>query len=876
MKLKKVICFILGLFMAALCGCGGVTETSEESVDKSADGSSQSEESEDSKENEYIASIDLVLCGTSDRGLNSMNLLKALSYDSNLPASSEYPDKNKTLTDGIVPKMFDADGSWVGYNIDSNAASTITFDLGEVKGGLLDFSVAILDYIDYGILAPNSISVSIAGEDENYVEVGTAHRPTGSLTQNQPINYRVLLHNAVEARYIRYEISAKRGWLFLSEITAISYDENYEDINDDVGDLNRYYGYNGIPEITSPEYWNESEKDYKAEKNIVKSKKAYVSAEESIEKAYLTEWYNGTDIEKLTDGKTAKDASYSAAQWFHVTQGYSRTITFDLEKTCGVKGFSIGFLRDSSAGVELPTNISFLVSENGEDWQKLFFKDTISAKANEIIRIDEAFDKSYKARYARIDFNVSSHVFLDEIKVTGTKDISESVDVVPDKEMSGDGKGYLMPEDFFGVNNMLLSYNCLLESNNASGEGGRADINEYLPYIAYLDKEGNIKDTFFDSVLYLPYVSMLHDEEKSVYGRSADGWRNYVDDMFYPDRNMNALDQCADKVYSELGVTDEKIKVFTSILYTFPKLMNGSKNNFGDIDGDGIDEDFSNIEDRKKAIKWIMDEEYKRFNEGEYKHLEFCGFYWFEETIDYNDPHEKELIRFAVDYAHTFGCKVFWIPYRTAMGVNDWASLGFDAACLQPNYMFNNNGSVSSLFNTADRAENLGMCVEIEISGPEYALARKKYVEYLNVGADTGFMNAVKMYYQDGVPGAFHTCCYSKDEAIRRLYDYTYLYAKEQFKPIRSEDFVISEAPLEYTYTVNKDLLGKIDLSGIDTSFGQIVITLSPKYGSVKLNSDGSFVYYPADDYNGEDSFKVAFDVGYGNLVSAEIILKCK
>ncbi len=876
MYFKRFLCLTLGLFMLVSCGC--VDESS--LVSDTSDKSKADEESIpviNTVATEYTKAIDALLNGTSDRTLNSMNLLKGVAYKSTVSASAEYPDNKKILTDGVYPDKFGTDGTWVGYKGAGSVKNTITFDLGSVRRGILDFSVTALELTDYGINAPKRVKFYVAGRDEKYVEIGTAHRPNGTLDQGAAMDYRISLHNALEARYIRLEIVSENTWLFLGEVSAWSYDKSYNSSDDTLYDINAYYGYKEVPEVKAPEYWNKNDKDYKTETNLVKSKKPYIYAEEAVESELINAWYNGTDTQKLTDGVKATDPSYAADEWFHITQGYSRTLTFDLTKTSAVKGFSIGFLSDIGAWVQMPFAIEFFISENGRDWQRVYFlENLVTENAYDIVRVDEKFGKAYKARYVRIGFCVYSHAYVDEITVVGTKDITGALDVRPDKEDSSDGGSYLMPEDFYGVNNMLLSYHCALDENNVSGEGGRVDINEYLPYLAYLDKDGKIKDTFFDSVLYLPYVNMLHDAKKSVYGRSADGWRNYVDDMFYPDRNMNALEQCAEKVYSELGITDEKIKVFTSILYTFPKLLDGSKNNFGDIDGDGKNEDFSKIEDRKKAIKWIMDEEYRRFNEGGYKNLEFCGFYWFEESIDYSDPHEKELIRFAVDHAHTLGVKVFWIPYRTAVGADDWEKLGFDAACLQPNYMFNANGSPSALYNTAKRAKRLGMCVELEISDAENRTDARKFIEYLNAGAETGYMDGVKMYYQNGVPGAFYYACYSENKLARFVYDCTYLFAKGEYKPALPEDNVISDSPIRFVCKTDKQFNGKIDISGLDTTLGRMKITLSPKYGSVRLNYDGRFTYYPAEGYKGVDSFSVAFDVGYGEPISTEIIIVCE
>ena len=43
-------------------------------------------------------------------------------------------------------------------------------------------------------------------------------------------------------------------------------------------------------------------------------------------------------------------------------------------------------------------------------------------------------------------------------------------------------------------------------------------------------------------------------------------------------------------------------------------------------------------------------------------------------------------------------------------------------------------------------------------------------------------MYGVKMYYQNGVPGAFYYAWASSDPARREVYEMTYLYAKERFE----------------------------------------------------------------------------------------------
>lgn len=882
--LKKFMCFALAVLFLFSAGCAdeGVDISTNSSVEEASQNETSQDENpkeEVNQHTEYTAKIENMLSGDTNRSLNKRNLLFGKKYTTSIAAHKDYPDTKGILTDGVMPMNFAREENWAGYVLNAEQVNTIEVDIGKTTDGIMDISVRTLEMEDFAIFTPKSISVYVAGDDKEFVKVGTVYRPDGELSQDCFRDYSLYLQGTVTARYIRFEITAnKRGWLFVGETVAFAYSEKFEEFSETGASINEYYGYEGIPYIETEEYWQEGE-DFNEIQNLIKGKKAIISAGAYADGTLITDWYNTRNTAMFGDGRKASQANIGDAAWFHITRGESREITFDLGKISSVSGFATNFLYDASAGVRYPGNISVKLSIDGKNWQTVFYHGDLSAnEEEEIFCFDEDFEKEYKARYFQLSFTVNTHTYIDEISVDAKKNTENAIDLIPDEASPENGAvsydGYAMPEDLCGVNNMMLSYHCYTNSQNQSDEQGLITAEEYLPYVAYLDDQGNIKDTFFDAFLYLPYVRHIHGQG-SNYGRSADGWRTYVDDMFYEDRNMNALDKCAETVFNQLGITDKKLKVFTSILYTYPTLHSGDINPFGDIDGDGVNEDFSDINDRKKAIKWLMDEELNRFNENNYENLEFCGYYWFEEGIDSTNSQEKELVAFAVDYAHQLGYKIFWIPYQNAAGVKNWADFGFDVACLQPNYMFNNISS-NVLYTTAETASGLGMCVEIEINDPENKYEANKYTEYLIAGAQTGYMKAIKMYYQVGVPGAFHTACYSKDSSVRAIYDNTYLFAMEKFKPVWPEEVIISETELEFNYTMDSEFEGSVDVSAFEGIGGSMVVTLSPKYGSVKLNNDGSFVYYPAKGFKGDDKFEIAFDLGYGTPVSTVVNMICQ
>src|SRR5205814_1691602 len=85
-----------------------------------------------------------------------------------------------------------------------------------------------------------------------------------------------------------------------------------------------------------------------------------------------------------------------------------------------------------------------------------------------------------------------------------------------------------------------------------------------------------------------------------------------------------------------------------------------------------------------------------------------------------------------------------------------------------------------------------------------------------------------------------------------------------------------NDAPLalDDTYTVNEDTTLSVSAPGVLANDSDVeadplsaVLVSSPAHGALTFNSDGSFSYTPAADYNGSDSF--TYKANDGNLDSA-------
>ncbi len=486
---------------------------------------------------------------------------------------------------------------------------------------------------------------------------------------------------------------------------------------------------------------------------------------------------------RLTDGVVSDVYTYTDSRWFRFTRGVGRTLIYNLGSLCAVSEFSVGFLKEDASAVRLPRKISLCLSENGVDWQRVgSCTKILSDEASCRVVAKTELDKTYRAHFVMLEIEVIGHVWVDEIEVYGTTAVPSDASGITAQALNAENESRIVDKypDYSalnGVRNVLLSYNCVpyAEEEKRRPGFGKITVEEYLPHLAYINKDGVMEDTFFDGFLYLPYSVFTYSAEY----KCASGWKHYIDNTFDAEGNVAALNKATAIVGEKLGIAGYKTKAYFSVLHT--KVRYGQfPEKFGDIDGDGVDEDMESFEGRKKCIKWCIDTTIERFKAGNYENIECDAFYWFEEDIGYADEMETDLLKWTVDYLHSLDYKLFWIPYYQASGFMEWKELGFDVACMQPNFAFRDGIPVKRLYDNAEITKRLGMCYELEIGGSDEANV-ERYMKYLDCGAETGFMHSIKMYYQGGVPGEFYKAFTSDNPELRKVYDSTYLFAKEKY-----------------------------------------------------------------------------------------------
>ncbi len=378
-----------------------------------------------------------------------------------------------------------------------------------------------------------------------------------------------------------------------------------------------------------------------------------------------------------------------------------------------------------------------------------------------------------------------------------------------------------------GYENLLLTYTY----NPNGSNNGRFSPNDFKPYVGYYDQQGNLKDFFFDSYLFLPCMAYGVSGARLHYDTAnptkAIDWVDYVNDTFAEGTNVDALETAFGEVKQKLGDSERKAGVVFSILYPAH-----GQSDFGELGGKKLD--FTKLEDRKYAIKWIIDEQLKLYNDRGYEHLDLIGFYWLEEYVvtHGNKEENRQLYQYAGDYLHSLGLKFIWIPWYQANGYKEWKDLGFDAVCMQPNMFWETVPTKNRVEDTVAECKLYGMGTEMEVdnrallSGEYY----NRYLDYLQGGMNGGAMNSLKMYYQDARNGVYYKAWEAKDERSRSIYDLTYKYAKGT---LTQEDIVVSRSP---EFSISEDVNWR--------SHGK-------KYVATKAYSDGNGAEY--QNINGKE-----------------------
>ena len=842
--------FLLVFPLAACSGESDVSSVPETSKEESAVLSEASEEpSEESSEEEFIPNPDVelinsMLDGEIDRTKKVKNIFDGLTYTFSVEANETYNDPDrKKLTDGVMPEVFNKQDFVAWTRTDAE----IVFDLGEGEHELADIVVKTLRQMSYGIGLPSSVSVSASNDGNNFVEL-SKREVSASLNDSMSYDYTFAFPKAVKARYIKITLAkADNTFTFVSEILGYEYrddgeiDLSFGAVNDDPDYYYDFYSYS--LDKTDYGYWkNTNDADYNDVINLASLDGVTVHAKhfDPISKTTVNQG-KASDISKLIDGKYHSREHYDDTAWVRFTRGGGRHIVIDLKYKMALTGFKATFLNMKGTGVAAPPAAYVSISCDGEEWVTVSAEESGMFYENQpyIWTYEAETKKTYEARYVRITFQtvpfntMGSSVYMDEFEVYGKKNATDAVKAEYDKDIVM-GR-YPDPADI-GAENILFASitngygvhctdNCVIDEDSA------------LRYLAYVDKDGKITDTFMDS------VSLCFRGNTCEVAEKKDGYNFFLDEMFYDGLNLDALDKVKGEINKALG-KDEKVGIWLAVICP--------------VSGDVFEGNKMTKSDEAIAfLKWQADECVRRFNEKNYENLSFLGFYWASEHIKENNiAFDVKIIKGFNEYVHSIGLLSSWCPYYSAYGSWRWKEVGFDFACLQPNAMFY-NVERTRLQTTAEIAKIYGLCVEIEIEDYTSEDTRKIYRDYLKTSYDNGHIDSIKMYYQGSVPGAFEGSCNAKNDDDRSVYEDTYAYAKGKLddsfgKPKGSDLSAFADTAVDVQN-------GKRAVTEIPSLDGiEYRVLTSPVYGTFRITTSGKINYTPLKGFLGEDTLVIS------------------
>lgn len=766
--------------------------------------------------------------GVINTDLPKVCISKGASYTIEGAVSEKYPDTNgKLLTDGAFQTLLEQ-GCWVGF--DGGSDVTVKLDLKEYAGDISSIEIVSLAKKSMEIYHPAAFDFAAVDEKGKKTDLGRIY---GAPRYEE--GYKSFIFSVgktFSARYLEITLHTVEDAVhFLGEISVYAHRKEVVD---------------GVyPPVEIEAEGTPWESPSEESVNLVAGKPCQIDMVGAISKE---NYANNTPVTSLvmTDGAFSYDHNIHNGMFFKFCQGDRRRIIFDLEHLSAVEKLTISFCDIAEWAVHAPPAVSVVLSEDGIHWHRVGEIPLSAEEKPNISRGELTLQTAVKARYVAFSFPVTIWAGVDELQVFGRrsdKNAVSSSSYPSVYEESTANKRKEPSEDLLGGAEHL----CLMYHSKDCAPYTVADL---LPYVAYLDQGMTIKDTMFDSFLFL-YTTGQMPSGGSAFGNSTKSdWDWCIEDLFRDGVNLDALEAAAGQVKQTLGLgADFKYNVTMTIYYP----GSGMKN-FGDVDGDGISDDFTVYENRMKAIRQYVEEIEARFAAENYQNIRLVGYYWWHEGIEQNEDDLKRLLNEISEYLHGRDRDFFWIPYHCAPGFSAWSSYGFDIACMQPNYVFKSATPYSNLINNEKFTKLYGMGVEMEIDSACLSdrLFYKKYMEYITLGAETGYMtDTVNMYYQS--IGIFGEAARSASYMARSVYDVTYHYIKGDLKNVPD-----TLEPRTCEAEKNKIFKGELGLDG--KALREFKISALPEHGTVAFCDDGSFYYFPEKDFTGEVTFTFVYN----------------
>lgn len=269
---------------------------------------------------------------------------------------------------------------------------------------------------------------------------------------------------------------------------------------------------------------------------------------------------------------------------------------------------------------------------------------------------------------------------------------------------------------------------------------------QFTPYVVHQNQQGK-KDWLFDGFLFTEFLDgkghhFAHGNDQTTLARRPE-WEWLIDRQLEKGVGISALDQCIGEQIKEMGKPSFRHKLV--VVMPVPEK---EQNNWGSLERSL---DFSKDEDRIEACKWYIDQFLDRYQKEGYKNIDLEGFYWVSEK----DVNHRDILVPVGDYIRSKNLRLFWIPYWTAIGFDNWKTDKFDFAYIQPNYFFKNDVNYERLDAVCAFAKGTNMGLEMEFDGRALAgskdCKRDRLISYIEAFEKNDvFKEASVAYYEGG------------------------------------------------------------------------------------------------------------------------------
>lgn len=441
--------------------------------------------------------------------------------------------------------------------------------------------------------------------------------------------------------------------------------------------------------------------------------------------------------------------------WTGFLRQQGRDIVVDLKKLNTLSGLSLEFKQDANSGVYVPKTLTASVSADGVSWYQLgqvYHGIDSSDKTVQNLNLSLNFP-SVTTRYVKLTFPVDVWVLARHLTVKGGLQAEAPAVLAPAVKSTGadNGNTYLQNTDFKDIFLVYTGDKTPQQTLNSD---------DFMPLVAYVDQQGQVKGRMFDTMLFLPYNGMPC---------TKDSWTAYMEDLFVPGQQLYALEETMSKLNQKTGVQDKE-KVVLALPYPDSKQMD-----FGDLE--------QTAKGRFDAVQWYYGELMNKWNSAGFKNLTLSGIYWYGETINKNIAGEEELVKNVGQMVRGNGQNFVWIPSYGAMGLSEWKSYGFTHVYLQPNYYGNQDAPADRMDKAAEQAKKYSTGIEVELDNR--VLTTRYYYDLfyneLNKGHQLGFDQNVSNAYYVGLKKTVLDSVSSGTPQIRSIYDDLYRWISGTF-----------------------------------------------------------------------------------------------